>query len=231
MNENDPNVQLIEGLLRYLGDLRSEFVFIGGCATGLLITDSARPPVRATTDIDLVTEVASRTDYYQLADKLRALGFKEDPDANVICRWRIDELQVDVMPTIEEILGFSNRWYRAAVRTAFECTLPSGESIHLIHPPVFLATKLEAFYDRGENDYGLSHDMEDIVTVIDGRPEIVEEVLAADEEVQRYLREEFDSLLSETEFMDSIGWHLRSNAGDQGRIPIIIERLRFIAGL
>lgn len=229
MNPNDPNVRLVEGLLHHLGKLKEQFVFVGGCATGLLITDRARPPVRTTTDIDLVTKVVTRSDYYQLTEQLRKMGFTEDVESDVICRWRIGEFEVDVMPDDEKILGFTNRWYREAVETATQCLLPSGATISLISPPLFLATKLEAFHDRGNEDYGVSHDMEDILTIVDGRPEIVEEVATSGDDVRVYLREEFDSLLSELEFTNSINWHLAGDITNQDRVTIIIERLRKIA--
>jgi hypothetical protein len=49
----------------------------------------------------------------------------------------------------------------------------AGSDVHLITAVNFVATKLEAFHGRGANDVTLSHDLEDIVAVIDGRSEIV----------------------------------------------------------
>ena len=152
-------------------------------------------------------------------------------ESGVLCRWKINELNVDVVPVDEEILGFSNRWYREAVHTATTCTLPSGATIHLISPLLFLATKLEAFHDRGNEDYGVSHDMEDIVTVIDGRPDLIDDLESIPDDVREYLRQEFEALLSEPEFIDSINWHLAGDAANQARSPIIIERIRSIAEL
>jgi len=49
----------------------------------------------------------------------------------------------------------------------------------MVLAPYFLATKLEAFDGRGKGDYLSSHDIEDIVAVLDGRPEILDELLKA----------------------------------------------------
>ena len=46
----------------------------------------------------------------------------------------------------------------------------------MVKAPFFLATKLAVFDGRGEGDYVLSHDMEDIIVLLDGRRGIVEEV-------------------------------------------------------
>ena len=73
---------------------------------------------------------------------------------------------LDVMPTDRAVLGFGNRWYEEAVRSAFQYILPSGTPILLITAPVFIATKLEAFADRGAGDFLASHDLEDITTVV-----------------------------------------------------------------
>lgn len=228
MNPNDPNVALVEIAAAALDPLLDRVVFIGGSTAGLMITDNTRPAVRATQDVDLIVEIGSKAEYYKLSQQLRAAGFREHPE--VVCRWRLGELKIDVMPTEKEILGFSNRWYPAAMRDARSVALPSGREIRLISPPLFLATKIEAFYDRGAGDFGASHDIEDIVNLIDGRPEIVDEVKSAESEVLSYLREEFDDLLA-SRFVDVIPWHLGPQPEDQLRTETVIQRVRAIAGL
>jgi hypothetical protein len=109
---NDPNLPLLEAAVRLLHPLLDELVFVGGCATGLLITDPAAEGIRPTKDVDTITEVASYAEYATLSEKLRALNLKEDTrEGAPTCRWRYRDLTIDVMPTDERILGFSNRWY------------------------------------------------------------------------------------------------------------------------
>ncbi len=227
MNPNDPNVALVELVVQRLGALSERFVFVGGSATGLLITDDARPPVRATKDVDLIVEIASLVSYYDLQDDLKRIGFREDPEQ--ICRWRVGDLKVDVMPTQEGILGFSNRWYPQAARQADRIRLPSGADIRLVSPPLFVATKLEAFYGRGGGDYGASHDMEDIVTVVDGRSELANEVAGCDAEVRTYIVNEIDELLGDEQFVETLSWHFAGDAANQSRVPEVIRRFRRLA--
>lgn len=226
MNQN-PNVAAVELAAQYLGPLLDELVLVGGSAVGLLITDRARPPVRPTIDVDLLTEVTPTVKYYAFCEKLRAQGFQECTSDGVICRWTRGSLVVDVMPADEAVLGFSNRWYPIASKSAESHSLPSGRTIRVVSAPAFLATKLEAFASRGQGDF-MHHDIEDIVTVIDGRPSIVDEVLAFEQEVQAYLGEEFDDLLAQRLFVERLDWHL---AGDPGRKEIVLARLRNIAGV
>lgn len=115
----NPNIEILEIAAARLGALTEEMVFLGGCATGLLITDPLASPIRATTDVDVICEAASLIDYQRLSKRLRALGFREDhsPDAP-ICRWRAEGIVLDVMPTHPEILGFGNPWYQPAFAAA-----------------------------------------------------------------------------------------------------------------
>lgn len=229
MNPNDPNLLLLESAVRALGPLCDRMIFVGGTTTGLLISDETRPSARATQDVDAIVQVASLTAYYELQDELRNLGFREDHD--VVCRWRIGTLKLDVVPTQDVGLGFENRWYPLAAQRATRQVLPSGAVIRVITPTLFIATKIEAFYGRGGGDYGASHDMEDIITVVDGRLELIDEIAIADEDLRAYISEELDYLLAIPEFVDSIAWHLPGNAENQARVPEVIRRLRVIAGL
>ena len=133
------------------------------------------------------------------------------------------------MPSEPGILSFHNRWYPLAVTTAKPVRLPSGRVISLIAPPVFIATKLEAFHDRGENDFLGSHDLEDIVTVVDGRSELLEEVRVAPDDLRKYLASEFRDLISTSAFLDALPGHLPGDAASQARMPELLRRLRFLA--
>ena len=51
---SNPNLGMVERIASALGVLREREVFLGGCATGLLITDPAAPALRTTRDVDVV---------------------------------------------------------------------------------------------------------------------------------------------------------------------------------
>jgi hypothetical protein len=231
MNPNDPNILALEQVAVHLGALRDELVLVGGCSIGLLITDMASTPVRQTIDVDLVAEVTTVGAYYALCGRLEERGFHPSPAADHMCRWTKGPLQLDVMPSDASVLGHStNRWYGHAVRSAWRKTLRNGVSVLVASPALLLATKLEAFHGRGEGDFG-HHDVEDIINLVDGRPELAAEVDAAEDDVREYLRQEFDDLLADPRFVDSIPMHLRGDATSQARAGIILDRLRHLAGL
>lgn len=224
--ERNPNLQILEMAVEYLGPLADDMVFVGGCATGLLLTDVAAPPIRVTQDVDVITEVASLGDYHRLSGQLRKRGFKEDqsPDAP-ICRWVAAGVVLDVMPTRPEILGFGNAWYQPALVAATSVELPSGKRIRMVTAPYFLVTKLAAFDGRGKGDYVTSHDMEDIVAVLDGRPEIVNEVKQVDEALRKHLMTRFAALLRNTKFVTALPGHLPGDTASQARVPLVMERI------
>lgn len=225
------NRLLIEHVAVRLGTLLDRFVFLGGAATDLFITDPAAPGLRGTLDVDVLVEVLSRGAYYRLEDELRSIGFvKVQEEDAPLCRWLVEGVKVDVMPTETEIIGFSNRWYPQALRTARKFRLTEDMEIRLVTPPCFLATKLEAFFNRGQGDYAGSHDMEDIITLIDGRPELIEEVALAPEDLRIYLVEEFGRLVRNGAFLDSLAGHLPPDAANQARVPIVRSRITKLAG-
>lgn len=214
LNPNDMNVMLLERVARSLGsELCDQFAFVGGAVAGLLITDPANPMIRSTEDVDVVADVRALSDYHRLEKALRKRGFVQDMHAeSPICRWRVEGVAVDVMPTDESILGFSNRWYPRCVQTAQAIDLPSGLTIRLVSAPVFIGTKLEAFYGRGAGDYLASHDMSDIISVLDGRETLVNECRQTASDLRGYLAEKFSALLADRRFLDALPGHLPGDA-------------------
>jgi hypothetical protein len=225
----NPNVGILLLCMEQLGDLRNEMVFVGGCATGLLITDPAAAPMRITRDVDVIVEIASLVQYYRLSDELRLRGFQEDNSEGApICRWRTEHVILDVMPTDENVLNFGNEWYPPALEHAQIYEVQPGEIIRLISAPYFLATKLAAFESRGGGDFLASHDMEDIITVIDGRPGIVEEVLQADPDLKHHLKSCISSLLANHRFVEAIPGHIGNDGFSPTRLPLVLQRLEAI---
>ncbi len=186
-----------------LGPLLREIVFVGGATIHLWLTDPAAPPARATDDVDVICDVTTRSDYYRLGRRLRERGLREAADEPVICRWRHGEshLAIDVMPISEEVLGFTNAWYETAITTAVQSKLPTGKVIRAANPAAIVATKLAAWRGRGRGDVLRSLDLHDIVALIDGRPELVEELASAGSDLKAFVATELRAV-SEEPFFD-----------------------------
>lgn len=217
-------LEMLETVAEALGDdLLHQMVFVGGCSTAVLITDEITlHEVRATDDVDLIVDLAGQVQWYQLQEKLREKGFTISSQDTVICRMRLGDLKVDFMPDDETILGFSNRWYKQGIRTAIAYVLPSGREIRHLTSPLFLATKFEAFRGRGGNDPLRSHDLEDILLLVDGRQELLEEIRYAEEDVRQFIAEQLRTLLEHSDFDHFLHGNIR---GPEGRTEVVLGRI------
>jgi hypothetical protein len=207
-----------------LGPLLDEVVFVGGATVHLWITEPGAPPTRATEDVDVVCEVATRVKYHRLGDRLRERGLQEAMGEPVICRWRsVDpQLVLDVMPTDPDILGFSNPWYEEAISSAVTVGLDSGAEIRAAVPAALVATKLCAWKGRGGGDLLPSLDIHDVLTLIDGRPELINEVSSAAPDLRTYIRDELAELQGESYF----DYAVQSAAASYG--PAGVGRARLV---
>jgi len=223
---------MVAHVAKGLGELREKVVFLGGAVVGLLITDEAAPSVRPTQDVDIIVEIASKADYYQLAESLRRLDFREDQTEDApVCRWKIDEVTVDVMPTSKEILGFSNRWYSPAIEAARRLQIEKGVEIKVVSAPFFLATKIQAFLDRGAGDYYASPDMEDIIAVLDGRSELLDEIKESPADLRDFLIRKLSEFLDDKSFVDSLPGHLPADFASQQRLPALKRCIEEISAM
>lgn len=226
------NLELLTDAARLLKPLLNELVFVGGCATALLITDKAAAEVRPTYDVDAIAEITSYAAYVDFSERLRQLGFAEDDDDGApICRWRQQKTILDVMPLDEKILGFSNRWYKPAMDSAEGRELEPELRIRVVTAVYFCATKLQAFAGRGKADYLSSHDLEDLIAVIDGRTELVQEIQSAPNDIRAYIASEMKQLLGTSAFMDALPGYLLPDAASQARITTILGNLQQIGQL
>ncbi len=232
MSISELQKQMVGSVAEALGpELRAEVAFVGGCTTAFLLTDEfVLEQVRHTEDVDLIVHVMGHPGFHALQQALRAKGFKDmplDPSGNApVCAMQLGDLRVDFMPDDPQVLGFSNRWYGEALKTATNHDLSENLSIRLVSPPYFLATKLEAYKGRGKGDTLASHDIEDLLMLIDGRDSLIDEVSAAPEELRDYLAEEFSHLLKDANFEYAVSSQAKGNSE---REEILFERIEALA--
>ncbi len=203
-------------------------IFDGG-ATVSLFTDRPAGETRPTDDVDILVELAHYNHYAAIEEKLRKKGFVNDIESGVICRYIINGITVDVMPLSENILGFANRWYAEAFSQAFVIDLDDRYRIKIFSSPYFIATKLEAYKNRGQNDCRTSADFEDIVFVLNSSITVWQEMSDAPNNLKVYLTTEFKALLSQPYIDEWISAHL--DYQEQRRVNFIIGNMEeFIEG-
>jgi len=217
---------MLERVAKALGSsLCEDMTFVGGCTTGLLLTDDfTKEQVRHTDDVDLIVHVIGYGGFSALQERLKKKGFSIPPqeDESPTCAMNLGDLRVDFMPADENVLGFSNRWYKSAMDTAKAYELSQGLVIRLVTPVYFMATKLEAYRGRGNNDALGSRDIEDILNLVDGRPELLQEIKSAQQEVQRYISAELAALLDDVNFEYAVQSQTKGNTD---REALIFQRL------
>ena len=216
------NITRIKAVHNALAELADQVIFIGGAAVSLY-SDRPSADTRPTDDVDILVELINYNDYAAFEVKLREKGFINDIESGVICRYIINGIIVDVMPTYKEILGFANKWYPEAFANAVEKLIDEEYIIHIFSPAYFIAAKLEAYKDRGGNDGRTSTDFEDIVFVLNYRNAIWRELMDAPEIVKLFLKDEFKTLLNDKYIDEWISCHLEH--AEQRRVNLIIGGL------
>ena len=228
MRADDPNLPDLRRVAMALGDLCEQVVFVGGAVAGLLVTDPLADTVRATRDVDAVVN-ATRATFHRIEVQVAARGFLRDASSDVICRWihRDTGVLFDLMPVQPEVLGFTNRWYAYAVETAVPLNLGDGVTIRMVSAVAFVATKLEAFASRGGGDYLSSHDLEDVLNIVDGRAELADELAAAPAPLREALARSFATYLADPAFGNALPGLL----AEPERASLVLDRLRAMAAL
>ncbi|MGC4367918.1 hypothetical protein [Hydrogenophaga sp. R2] len=221
----DPNVALLVAMARAMGPLCEQVVFVGGCATGLLIDQPQLMDVRPTEDVDAIVEVASLAGYHQLAAQLSERGFRQTMEDNTPpFRWYWNRMQLDLVPLDEKVLGFANPWYRDGYDASVVAEPEAGMALKHLSAPYFLATKFEAFKDRGKNDVFMSHDLEDILTVVEGRSTLIAEVAAAPDDVRRHIARSVAGLLVLPPFANALPGLLNDPA-QENHVRMRLQRM------
>ncbi len=224
-----PNLAALRAVADRLDSLGLDYAFVGGSVVNLLLDHPDLSPARPTDDFDVILEAVTANRYADVEAKLRELGFDHDMrDGAPRCRWVLGNLTVDIMPTEGAFLGLNTAWFAEALATASERDF-GHVRLKLISPVAFLATKYVAFLDRGEGDYYASHDLEDFITVIDGRENIVAEIAAAPDALSAYTVAAVRTLLATPAFNESLPGHLPGDEASQRRLPTLRRKLGTIA--
>ncbi len=207
----DPALTLLVGVARSLGDLRERVVFIGGAVAPLLQTDPPFSGARPTTDVDAIAATVSYSDFAHFQDELRARGFRENMSAPHAHQWLAPgdpPIRFDLVPAGSHLGASGNPFDEAALRTAERLEIEPGVVIRHASAPGFLALKLAAFRDRGEDDPFVSHDLEDILALLASRPGIVAETAAAPADLHTFIAARAELLVRREDLDDLVAGHL-----------------------
>jgi predicted nucleotidyltransferase len=208
-----------------LKEIKEQMVFVGGAVVSLYTDDPASDEIRPTKDIDLTLNVVNLGHWENLQERLAQIGFYPDPYGQSICSYKYKNIPVDIMSTDDGPLGPSNKWYKVGFKNLWTVKAKDQE-IQILSAPCFLATKFEAFNNRGR-DYRTSHDIEDIIYVLDNRTTIVQEVLESEESILPFLREQFGHIKNKGLLEETLLAHIHPLMQEE-RMELVIEKINHI---
>jgi predicted nucleotidyltransferase len=219
MENRTINIGVVAEVAKALAELKKQMVFVGGAVVSLYADDPAADEIRPTADIDMTINLMNFSNWAKMQKRLAELNFYPDPLGHAICSYKYKYIPVDIMPAEEGPLGPSNKWYIVGFNDLWEITV-KDEEIQILSAPVYLATKFEAYNNRG-GDYRTSHDFEDIIYVLDNRINIVPEIENAHKEIKEFLKKEIDKILSSKFLEEILSSHIHPLMIDE-RYPIVL---------
>ncbi|MBI2690934.1 MAG: hypothetical protein HYX29_03175 [Solirubrobacterales bacterium] len=226
---------LVELAANALGPLVDEVVFVGAAVLPAWITESEVLPLRATDDTDCVIDVATKAKYDAFGRRLRSQGLREDNESAVLCRWRVpdSDLIVDVMPSEQSILGFNGKWVHLAHRDGMSAEFEIGRvgTVRIVRPELWVAMKLDAFGTRGNNDFYSSKDFDDLVSIVRGRPQLVEELRTSRQDIREFVAASILGLKRSKQFEVGVVGAIAQAGSDGIADEIVLPRFADIASL
>lgn len=126
------------------------------------------------------------------------------------------------MPAEDSPFGPSNKWYKIGFQDLWHVNA-INEEIQILSAPVYLATKFEAFHDRG-GDYRTSHDFEDIIYILDNRITIVAEIEKAHPAIKEFLSQEINIIYQSPFLEEVLSAHIHPLVFED-RYPIVLEKM------
>ena len=216
------NIGVVAEVAEALGELKKDIVFVGGAVVSLYTDDPAADEIRPTKDIDMTLNIVNLNHWQQINEKLASLGFHPDPYGHAICSFKYKDIPVDIMAAEDGPLGSANRWYKIGFKNLWTA-MAKEQEIQLLTAPCYLATKFEAFNDRG-SDYRTSHDIEDIIYIIDNRIEIVEEIAKAEVDISNFIKQQLNEIIQQGMIKELLMAHIHPIMLEE-RMPIVEEKI------
>jgi predicted nucleotidyltransferase len=191
--DRQESIYAILKIAKALGDLNKDVVFVGGAVLSLYVNTEIADEIRPTKDVDITMQITTLGKLEELREKLTNLKFYQTHEDEVICRFRYEDIKVDVMSTHEIGWAPANRWFVVGFDD-IQKQLIEGNEINIFRVGCYLATKFEAFNNRGEDDPRWSHDFEDIVYLLAYSDDLVEDLNHEPTNIREYLKEEFHKI-------------------------------------
>ena len=228
MENKTINIAVVAEIAEALKQYKELMVFVGGAVVSLYKDDPAADEIRPTQDVDMTLNIINLGHWNKIQEELSQLGFYPDPFGHSICSYKYNDIPVDIMATEDGPLGPANSRYKVGFKTLWTVKAKDQE-IKILSPPCCLATKFEAYNNRGK-DYRTSHDIEDIIYIIDNRTTIVKEIRESESIVQEFIKEQLLSIKTKGFLEEVLMAHIHPLMIAE-RLPIVEEKIEQIVAL
>ncbi|MDR9487472.1 hypothetical protein [Salibacter sp.] len=221
------NLKVIEKVASVLGELNEEIIYVGGAVVSLYATDEGAEHPRPTKDIDISVQIGSYLEMNKFQEKLRKRKIYPSSQGGVLYRYSYDGIQIDFIPWESTSLGPTNSWLKPGFEYARNIEV-GAESIKILPLPFYIATKWEAYKSRGK-DPRMSHDLEDIIYVIDNNKNVIEHFDESDHEgVRMFLSKMSNEILSDSSRDEIIECHINPYTANE-RKRLVLDRLKYMS--
>lgn len=228
MNYARINRSIILKIARALEELNDQVIYVGGAVVTLYVNDPAAEDVRPTKDVDISLSLVTLGELEEVRRALQKKGFLQTAEDDIVCRFRYDDISIDVMNTTAIGWAPANPWFASGFAEREAVTI-EDQRIFILPLPYFVASKFSAYRDRGNQEPRTSHDVEDIVYVIDNRTDIAEQILAASGNVRSFLKSELVNILHDPLKKEAVFSSLPFDTR-QARFDRMMDVIRTVAG-
>lgn len=225
MENRTINLAVVAEVAIALKEIKDQVVFVGGAVVSLYTDDPAADEIRPTQDVDMTLNIVNLSEWATIQEKLAGMGIHPDPFGHAICSYRYKNIPLDIMPAEDGPLGPANKWYKIGFDDLQSVDV-HGQVVQILSAPCYLATKFEAYNDRG-TDYRISHDIEDIIYILDNRTTIVEEVLNTDNRIKDYIVQQLKAIKEIGMLDEVLISHIHPIMLEE-RMPLVLEKINLI---
>jgi hypothetical protein len=226
----DPEPLLIQ-VARAMEDCGIPYAFTGGATIPFFLDRPELSTIRPTKDVDVVVQAVTLLQYHEVENKISEYGWSHDMSPNAPrCRWKWEGTLIDILASSEITGEFSSPWFQKGVEEAIKITRKEV-TLRFVPVGVLLASKLIAFGDRGRKDPWASHDLEDIMALVDGRASLYDELMEEDALLRVDIGTMMDEVLRLPDFEAYFPGFLPGDPGSQARSSPLKKKLEAIASL
>lgn len=219
------NKEIIKKVAIALGELNKDVIYVGGATVSLYINDPAADDVRPTKDIDISLEILSIPQLEDIREQLVDRGFSQSADLGTICRFKLDDVLVDVMSTKAVGWAPANLWFADGFAQR-QSLLIDKIPIQIMPLPYFLASKFSAFINRGGNDPRYSSDLEDITYILNNRMDWHKVIIHSDVNVKKFLSKQLKDINNSPKLQEAMRGNLFYEEQSE-RFEMIMEKIGF----